>query len=168
MDINIIALLFVLIGTIILTRYALKSERADLFCGVGNMSYDPNKCGDGKGKTYAPARITPTDSTNVVLEKIKWLAKYKDRTIIWRRFLITGVLALIIIILLTPQLWNTKSANIYFTIILGVFMASLFVNNYYAFHYDQFPAAFIDEGITHIRKKYNAPNLEGLFPVDYR
>lgn len=136
-----------------LARGAIKYELMDMNCPDGPNTVDKTSCKDGNGKLWANYRTSPGDSVSKSLDKISELNKNYGKNIIWRKCVVMGIFASMLIFLITqrrpPNGFELLGSSVV------IFIICYMTTSYYRQHHDRFIEDALDDNIKYIRSKLN-------------
>jgi len=127
----------------------LNEEKKDLWCVKTKNGYELK--GDGWSKLYKSGEYEEKDTVSKLLDKCEWLSLFNERTVKWRRFLITAVIICIAVSVFIFE--QELSINKYLIMILLIYIILFSLSNYYRFHFERYPEIYSRDNITQIRNK---------------
>ena len=137
----------------VLFVYAVVMEVQDVRCPTTNATNE--ECDLGGGMSFSGSRPEPSDSCDVLLNKIDNAAGYEVKSVKWRRsFIISTVLVLVLLLVggisggAFPA-WH----NLYLYVVLG-FVVILGFNMYYGYHIFRKAEGWIFDSTDLLREKF--------------
>ena len=129
--------------------YAVYKERQALGCQV--LPFEGKDCDNANGKTVVGTESYPSDSRDVIAEKISFAADYHNRMVVWRAAIILGFIGTILVCLITTKRFPSPIHLIVGTLVYGILY--YFTQNFYNYHLVSYIKANIDTSVKLLLQK---------------
>lgn len=138
--------IYILVGLLVL--FALYKERQALGCPDIPSGVD---CDNANGKAVKGTLPLPSDSNDVIFQKIKKAADFSDRWVMWRiGFILSLPCVLLTYFFLHKRLPDEKELTVGMFVIAALFYFTL---NFYKFHLINYVRNNIDEGVDILKSR---------------
>lgn len=134
--------MYVYLCVIVFLIFALWKERQALGCPEGLTFAD---CDNADGKAIKGTKSSPSDSTDVVVAKVKKAADFGDRWVMWRiGFLVSFPCVMLMFFFLQHRAPNDRELVVSMFVITALVY---FTFNFYKFHLINYAQNNIDLGV---------------------
>lgn len=135
----------------VIAKKVIKNELYDMTCPDGPDTKDMSQCKDGNGKLWARHKYVKTDNVGECIDKMSILNKNYNKPIMWRRCILMGFVASILVFSVTQQRLPSGFELLGSTIL--IFIVFYVATNYYRHHHDRFIEESVEEHLKYIKTR---------------